>query len=100
MQDVKRDEIRLIQSVMALNKPRPLTDNVRGAIRRGLLEAENKLWLQIRNDFIHTLKLRNPKFVEQLFVEGCDNKPRKPVTIDHEEIHHASSKRKAARKSR
>lgn len=90
---MKRDEIRVIQSVMALNKPDPPKKSASRAAHV-VYGANSALWEQLRDDFIRTLKMRNPKFVEQLFIEGCDMKPRKPVTIDHEDFEYAKSTRK------
>ena len=88
---MKRDEIRLVQSVLALNRPEL---NVHK--KRETAEAEYKLrlnlWESVRDDLARSIKMRNPQFNLTLFLEGCAGEVRKPVTLDMEGKKHGKAK--------
>jgi len=87
---MKKDEIRIVQSVLALNRPK---------------ESDKRLfaaWEQMVADFARVIKMRNSRFVDSLFLEAChgESGARKPVTLEGKfrEVNHGKTgKKKAAR---
>lgn len=79
---MKRDEIRLVQSVLAANRPD------RRAVK------ERVLWERIRDDMAKSIRMSNPLFNHTLYMEGCEGIARKPETINHDEIKRTRSTRK------
>ena len=89
---MKRDEIRLVQSVLALNRPQ-LNIHKRKETATAEHKLQMNLWEMIRDDFARTIKMRNPQFNLTLFLEGCAGTVREPVTLDMEGGQRGKAKR-------
>jgi hypothetical protein len=63
-----RDDIRIVQSVLALNKP-----NMTGGKLPLATEIElRRQWRQIVDDMADSIRLANPRFDLERFLIGCN----------------------------